>query len=145
MNAKQRFFNAAFNNEPCTSSTCINNCNAINAIKHQLFDAENSNIPNRNALNTTEATAVSNIPSKISRKMIFPITFLQYVKDKYENNSSYRKDPATIICGTNTISGIRNVEYVIFRGLIIRNNIVTPCSATIAVKIRFCGHVFYMI
>ena len=71
MNAKQRFFDAAFNNKPCIGSTCINNCNAINATKHQFFDAVNSNIPNKNVLNIAEATAVSNIPSKISRERFF--------------------------------------------------------------------------
>ena len=83
MNAKQRFFDAAFNNEPCICSTCINSCKTIN-VNHQLFDAPNSNILNKNVLNTAEATAVSNIPSKISRRMFFPATFLQNVKDKYE-------------------------------------------------------------
>ena len=126
MNAKQRFFNAAFNNEPCIGSTCINNCNAINATKHQLFDVANSNIPNKNVLNTAEVTAASNIPSKISKGMFFPTTFLQYVKDKYENNNSYRKDPATNICGTNTISGTGNVEYIRVKGLVLRND--TYCS-----------------
>ena len=42
MNAKQRFFDAAFNNEPCNGSTCINSCNAKSAPKHQLFDVINS-------------------------------------------------------------------------------------------------------
>ena len=71
MNAEQRFFDVAFNNEPCIGSTCINNCNATNATKHQLFDAANSNIPNKNVLNIAEATAVSIIPSKIYREMFF--------------------------------------------------------------------------
>ena len=31
MNAKQRFFDAAFNNEPCIGSKCINSCNANSA------------------------------------------------------------------------------------------------------------------
>ena len=48
LNAKQRFFNAAFNNEPCISSKCINSCNANRAPKHQLTDAINSNIQNKN-------------------------------------------------------------------------------------------------
>ena len=94
MNAKQRFFDAAFNNEPCIGSTCINSCKAINVTKHQLFDAPNSNILNRNVLNIAEATAVSNIASKISRRIFFPTTFLQYVKDKYRNNNSCGKDLA---------------------------------------------------
>ena len=100
MNAKQRFFDEAINNEPCFSSFCINNCNATEATKHQLFDAANSNTPNKNVLNTAEATAASNIPSKISGEMFLPTTILQYVKDKYESlNSSCMKDPATNICG----------------------------------------------
>ena len=37
MNAKQRFFDAAFNNETCIGSKCINSCNS--APKHQLTDA----------------------------------------------------------------------------------------------------------
>ena len=70
MKAKQRFFDAAFNNEPYINSTCINNCKAINATKHQLFDATNSNIPNKNVSNIAEATAVSNIPSKMSKEIL---------------------------------------------------------------------------
>ena len=97
MNAKQRFFDAAFNNEPCIGLTCINSCKAINVTRLQLFDVANSYIPNKNVLNIAEATAVSNIPGKVSRDMSFPTTFLQYVKDKYENNNSYRKDPVTNI------------------------------------------------
>ena len=77
MNAKQRFFDAAFNNEPCNGSIYINSCNANSALKHQLTDAINSNIQNKNVLNIAEATAVSNIPSKVSRKMLFPTIFLQ--------------------------------------------------------------------
>ena len=42
MNAKQRFFDAASNNEPCIGSKCINSCNANSAPKHQLTDAINS-------------------------------------------------------------------------------------------------------
>ena len=104
-----------------------NSCNATEATKHQLFDAENSNIPNKNVLNTAKATAASNIPSKISGEMFFPTTFLQYVKDKYENlvNSSCRKDTAANICGTCT---------------------VIPWSETIdSSMVKFCGHVFHMI
>ena len=47
-------------------------------------------------MNTAEATASSNIPTK---RDIFP----QYVKDKYENieiNTSYTYDPATCVCAT---------------------------------------------
>ena len=147
MNAKQRFFDAAFNNEPCIGSSFMNNCHAVRATKHQLFDAVNSNIPNKNVLNTAEATAASNIPSNISGEMFFPTTFLQYVRDKYENlvDNSYRKDPATNICGTNATSGTGNVGYIRVRGLVLRNDTVIPCSETIDVMIKFCGHVFHMI
>ena len=69
MNAKQRFFDAAFNNEPCIGSKCINSCNANSAPKHQLTDAINSNIQNKNVLNIAEATAVNSNPSKVSKKM----------------------------------------------------------------------------
>ena len=82
MNAKQRFFDAAFNNEPCIGSKCINSCNANRTPKHQLTDAINSNIQNKNVLNNAEATAVSNTPSKKYRKMFFPTIFLQYEKEK---------------------------------------------------------------
>ena len=97
MNAKQRFFDAAFNNEPCIGSKCINSCNANSAPKHQLTDAINSNIQNKNVLNIAEATAVSNTPSKQYRKMFFPTIFLQYEKGKYESLSyeSCRKAPPT--------------------------------------------------
>ena len=122
MNAKQRFFDAAFNNEPCVGSTCVYSCKAINVKKHQIFDAPNSNILNKNVLNIAEATAVSNTPSKISRRMFFPTTFLQNGKDKYENNNSYRKDPVTNIYGISTTPGTENVEYVMIRGLIIRKD-----------------------
>ena len=120
MNAKQRFFDAAFNNEPCIGSTYVNSCKAINVTHHQSFDAPNSNILNRNILNIAEATAVSNTPSKISRRIFFPITFLQNVKDKYENNNSYRKDPVTNIYNISTTPGTENVEYIMVRGLTIR-------------------------
>ena len=107
MNAKQRFFDAAFNNEPCIGSKCINSCNSTP--KHQLADGINSNIQNKNVLNNAEATAVSNIPM-ISRKMFSPTIFLQYEKDKYEsydNDNSYRKVPATNTYGITTIPGKR--------------------------------------
>ena len=58
--------------------------------------AANSNVPNKETLNTDEATASSNISTK---KDVFP----QYVEDKYENieiNTSYTYDPATSICAT---------------------------------------------
>ena len=147
MNAKQRFFDAAFNNEPCNGSTCINSCNANSAPKHQLF-VINSNIQNKSVLNNAEATAVSNIPSKVSRKMFSPTIFLQYEKDKYEsydNDNSYRKVPATNTYGITTISGKGNVEYVIVKCLIIRKDDVIPCSETIVIMTVFCGHILYMI
>ena len=121
MNVKQRFFDAAFNNEPCIGSTCVNSCKANNVKNHQLFDAPNSNILNKNVLNIAEATAVSNTPSKISRRMFFPTTFLQNVTDKYENNS-YRKDSVTNVYDISTTPGTENVEYVMVRGLTIRKN-----------------------
>ena len=148
MNAKQRFFDAAFNNEPCIGSKCINSCNANSAPKHQLTDVINSNIQNKNVLNNTEATAVSNIPSKVSRKMFSPTIFLQYEKDKYEsydNDNSYRKVPATNTCGITTIPGKGNVEYVIVKYLIIRKDDVFPYSETIVIMTIFCGHILYMI
>ena len=134
MNAKQRFVDAAFNNEPCIGSKC-NSCNANSAPKHQLTDAINSNIQNKNILNIAEATAVSNIPSKVSRKMFFPTIFLQYEIDKYESLScdSYRKVPATNIYGITTISGKGNVEYIMIKCLIIRKDDVIPCSETIVI------------
>ena len=98
---------------------------------HQLVDVINSNIQNKNVLNNAEATAVSNIPSKISKKMFSPTLFLQYEKDEYEshdNDNSYKKIPAPNTYGINTISGKGNVEYVIIRCLIIRKDDVIPCS-----------------
>ena len=87
MNAKQRFFDAAFNNEPCIGSKCINSCNSNSAPKHQLTDAINSNIQNKNVSNIAEATTVSNTPSKQYREMFLPTIFLQYEKGKYESLS----------------------------------------------------------
>ena len=132
MNAKQRFFDAAFNNEPCIGSKCINSCNANSAPKHQLFDVINSNIQNKNVLNNAEATAVSNIPSKVSRKMFSPAIFLQYEKDK-----------ATNTYGITTIPGKGNVEYVIVKYLIIRKDVFS-CSETIVIMTIFCGHILYI-
>ena len=148
MNAKQRFFDAAFNNEPCNGPTCINSRNANSTPKHQLFDVINSNIQNKNVLNNAEATAVSNIPSKVSRKMFSPTIFLQYEKDKYEsydNDNSYRKVPETKIYGRNTISGKGNVEDIMIKCLIIRKDDVIPCSETIVIMTIFCDHILYMI
>ena len=147
VNAKQRFFDAAFNNEPCIGSKCINSCNANSAPKHQLTDVINSNIQNKNVLNIAEATAVSNTPSKISRKMFSPTIFLQYEKGKYDSLSydSYRKVPAINIYGITTIPGKGNVEYVIVKYLIIRKDDVIPYSETIVIMTIFCGQILYMI
>ena len=148
MNAKQRFFDAAFNNEPCNGSTYINSCNANSAPKHQLFDVINSNIQNKNVLNNAEATAVSNIPSKVSTKMFSPTIFLQYEKDEYDsydNDNSYRKVPAINTYGITTISGKGNVEDIMIKYLIIRKDGVIPCSETIVIMTVFYGHILYMI
>ena len=148
MNAKQRFFDAAFNNEPCIGSTCVNSCKMHSVINHQLFDAPNSKILNKNIFNIAEATAVSNTPSKISRKMFSPTIFLQYEKDKYESyedGNSYRKVPATNTYGITTISGKGNVEYVIVKYLIVSKDVVFPCSETIVIMTIFCGHILYMV
>ena len=61
-NAKQRFFHAALNNEPCLDTAYINSCNAAE-LKELLFDAANLNVPNKKTLNTAEATASSNMYS----------------------------------------------------------------------------------
>ena len=148
MNAKQRFFDAVFNNEPCIDSKCINSCNANSAPKHQLTDAINSNIQTKNVLNIAEATSVSNTPSKQYRKMFFPTIFLQYGKDKYEsydNDNLYRKVPATNTYGITTISGKENVEDIMIKCLIIRKDDVIPYSETIVIMTVFYGHILYMI
>ena len=108
----------------------------------------NSNIQNKNVLNNAEATAVSNIPSKVSRKMFFPTLFLQYEKDEYESydyDNSYRKVPAINTYGITTISGKGNVEDVIVKYLIIGKNEVIPCSETMVIKTIFYGHILYVI
>ena len=148
MNAKQRFFDAAFNNEPCNGSTYINSCNANSAPRHQLYDVINSNIQNKNVLNNAEATAVSNIPSKVYRKMFSPTIFLQYEKDKYEsyeNDNSYRRVPAPNTYGITTIPGKGNVEDIMIKCLIIRKDDVIPCSETVVIMTIFCDHILYMI
>ena len=148
MNAKQKFFDAAFNNEPCNGSIYINSYNANSAPKHQLFHVMNSNIQNKSVLNNAEATAVSNIPNKVSRKRFSPTIFLQYEKDKYEsydNDNSYRKVPAINTHGINTISGKENVEDIMIKCSIIRKDDVNPCSETIVIMTVFCGHILYMI
>ena len=107
-----------------------------------MFDVINSNIQNKNVLNNAEATAVSNIPSKVSRKMFSPTLFLQYEKDKYEsydNDNLYRKAPATKIYGRNTISGKGNVEDIMVKRLIIRKDELIPCSETIVIMTVFCA------
>ena len=148
MNAKQRFFDAAYNNEPCIGSKCINSCNANNTPKHQLTDAINSNIQNKNVLSIAGATAASNIPTKVSRKMFSPTIFLQYEKDKYEsydNDNSYRKVPATNTYHITTISGKGNVEDIMIKCLIIRKDNVIPYSETIVIMTVFYGYILYMI
>ena len=147
MNAKQSFFDAAFNNKPCIGSKCINSCNANSAPKHQLTDAINSNIQNKNVSNNAEATAVSNTPSEQYRKILFPAIFLQYEKEKYESLSydSCRKAPATKIYGRNTISGKGNIEDIMIKCLIIRKDDVISYSETIVIMTVFCGHILYMI
>ena len=103
-NAKQRFFDAALNNEPCLDTAYINSCNAAE-LKELLFNAANSNIPNKKTLNTAEAIASSNIPTKKD-------VFTQYVEDKYENieiNNSHTSDPAASICATYLWT--ENVRY----------------------------------
>ena len=98
-------------------------------------------------MNIAEATAVSNISSKVSRKMFFPTIFLQYEKDKYESLSydSYRKVPATNTYGITTISGKGNVEDIMIKCLIIRKDDVIPYSETIVIMIVFYGHILYII
>ena len=96
--AKQRFFDAALNNEPCSNTTYIDSCNIAELYRDQLYDEVP--IPKKNqkkkTLNTAEATASSNVPTG---KTIFP----QYLEDKYEDlevYTSYKFDPATSICAT---------------------------------------------
>ena len=79
--AKQRFFDTALNNKPCSNTTHIDSCNIAELYRDQLHDAVP--IPkknqNRKTLNTAEATASSNVSTG---KTIFP----QYVEDKYEDS-----------------------------------------------------------
>ena len=148
MNAKQRFFDAAFNNEPCIDSKCIDSFDANSAPKHQLIDAINSNIQIKNVLNIAEATAVSNIPSKESRKIFFPTIFLRYEKDKYEsydNDNSYRKVPVKNTYGITTISGKGNVEYIMIKCFIVRTDDVIPYSETIVIITVLYDHILHMI
>ena len=93
----------ALNNEPCSGTFYIDNCNIAALYKDQLYDAVP--IPKKKTLNTAEATASSNIPTG---KTVFP----QYVEDKYEDlevHTSYKFDPATSICATYL--WIENVGY----------------------------------
>ena len=116
--------------------------------EHQLTNAINSNIQNKNVLNIAEATAVSNTSSKVSRKMFSRTIFLQYGKDKYDsydNDNSYRKVPATNTYGITTISGKGNVEYIMIKYLIIRKDDVIPYRETIVIITVFYGHILYMI
>ena len=70
--AKQRFFDAALNNEPCSSTSYIDNCNIAELYRDQLYDAVPipKKTQKKKTLNTAEATASSNIPTG---KTIFPI------------------------------------------------------------------------
>ena len=100
--AKQRFFDAALNNEPYSNkaylySCNIEYCNDKDLYRDQLYDAVP--IPMKNpktkTLNTVEATASKNVPTK----KLFP----QYVENKYEDlevHTSYEFDPAKSICVT---------------------------------------------
>ena len=100
--AKQRFFDAALNNEPCSNksyfdSCNIEYCNVKDLYRDQLYDAVPIPVknPKKKTLNTAEATASSNVPTK----KIFP----QYVENKYEDlevHTSYKFDPAKSICAT---------------------------------------------
>ena len=69
--AKQRFFDAALNNEPCSNTTYIDGCNIAELYRDQLYDA--LSIPKKNqkknTLNTAEATASSNVSTG---KTMFP-------------------------------------------------------------------------
>ena len=97
-------------------------------------------IQRKNVLTIAEATAVNNIPSKVSKKMFFPTIILQYGKDKYEsydNDNSCRKAPATKIYGRNTISGKENVEHIMIKCLIIRKADVIPYSEIIVIMTVF--------
>ena len=92
--AKQRFFDAALNNEPCSGTSYIDSCNVAELYRDQPYDAVP--IPKKKTLNTAKAAASSNVPTG---KTIFP----QYVEDKYEDleiHTSYKYDPATSICAT---------------------------------------------
>ena len=100
--AKQTFFDAALNNEPCSNTayfdSCdIEHCNVTDLYRDQLYDAVPMPMKNqkKKTLNTAETTASSNVPTK----KIFP----QYVENNYEDlevHTSYKFDPAKSICAT---------------------------------------------
>ena len=100
--AKQRFFDAALNNEPSSNdayfASCnIEYCNVNDLYRDQLYDAVPIPLKSvkKKTLNTAEATASRNVPTK----KIFP----QYVENKYEDlevHTSYEFDPAKSICAT---------------------------------------------
>ena len=95
--AKQRFFDAALNNKPCSGTSYIDRCNIAELYRDQLYDVVPIPKKKKKTLNTAEATASSNVPTD---KTVFP----QYVKDKYgdlEVHTSYKFDPATSICHTS--------------------------------------------
>ena len=75
--AKQRFFDAVLNNEPCSSTSYIDSCNIAELYRGQLYDAVPIPKKKKKTLNTAEATASSNVPT---RKTVFP----QLVEDRYE-------------------------------------------------------------
>ena len=64
-NAKQRFFDAALNNEPCSSTSYIDSCNIAELYRDQLYDAVPILKKNQNqkTLNTAEVTVSSNVPT----------------------------------------------------------------------------------
>ena len=81
---KQRFFDAALNNEPCSNKSYLDSCNieycnVKDLYRDQLYDAVPIPVknPKKKTLNTAEATASSNVPTK----KIFP----EYVVNKYED------------------------------------------------------------
>ena len=100
--AKQRFFDAALNNEPCSNKTYLDSCNieycnVADLYRDQLYDAVPIPMKNqkKKIINTAKATASRNVPTKK--------TFPQYMESKYEDlevHTSYKFDPASSICAT---------------------------------------------
>ena len=100
--AKQRFFDAALNNEPWSTESYLDSCNveycnSKDLYRDQLYDAVPMPLKysKKKTLNTVEATASSNVPTK----KLFP----QYVENKYEDlevHTSYEFDPAKSKCAT---------------------------------------------